>query len=194
MRKLSIIVISLMLSGCHLIDGSSGSGSSGGTTTPPITQGGGSTPPVDPTPPIPVAKKPNWTASLEHAVEKLVQGKPISQQDLVLVDNVKNSADVDVNTSALTAELKQLMRSTNQFAVVPEAEVTAAKDTLGLADEDSLNTRSKTIGLARHLTAPFILYTTVEGNGPENMNLFSQVMQVQTGELVWSAKNNVVVE
>lgn len=192
MRKLSIIVISLMLSGCHLIDGTGGTGT---TPTPPTTSPGtGTTPPDEPITPIPVPKKPNWTASLEHAVEKLAQGKPIDQQELVLVDDVKNSSDIEVNTRSLTSELMQLMRSTKRFSIVPDAELTAAKETLGLADEDSLNTRSKTIGLARHLTAPYILYTSVEGSGPENLNVFSQVMQVQTGELVWSAKSNVVVE
>ena len=189
MHKFSIFIICLMLSGCHLIDGAGGDKPGG---KPPITQGGEPTPTIPD--PIPASKKPNWSASLEQVVEKLVQDKPVNQQDLVLIANVKNSADIDINTQTLTSELKQLIGSTKHFATVPDVELATARETLGLTDEDSLNTRSKTIGLARYLTMPYILYTTVEGNGPEHLNLLSQVMQVQTGELIWSEKKVVVVE
>ena len=190
MRKVLVVIAILTLSGCHLL-GLPGPG----TVSPPPGDGPGTvvTPPLEPDPGTvvtPPEKAPDWPVSLETMTETLIKGAAINKDEILLVDTIKNSSNVDLNTTALTSQLMQNIDSTKRFTLVPQEQMTAARQALGLQDEDSLNTRSKTIGLARYLTVPYILYTSIEGKDRE-LSLSSQIMQVQTGELIWSGKTPV---
>jgi uncharacterized protein (TIGR02722 family) len=190
MRKIALAAIIVMLSGCHLIDSNN---------QPPITRSGQTpgtvvTPPDEPDPGTvivtPPAKTVDWPVSLEKTAEKVVKDAALSKDDLLLIDNVKNNSNASVNTADLNERLKQIIESTKRFNLVPGAQLAAAKTELGLSNEDSLNTRSKTIGLARHLNASHILFTTIDGKDID-LTLSSQIMQVNSGELIWSAKTPV---
>lgn len=190
MRKVLVVIAILTLSGCHLLDlpGS-------GTVSPPTGDGPGTvvTPPVEPDPGTvitPPEKTPDWPVSLETMAEKLVKGAAINKDETLLVDTIKNSTNTDLDTTVLTSQFMQVVGSTKRFTLVPQEQMMSARQALGLQDEDSLNTRSKTIGLARYLAVPYILYTSIEGKDLE-LTLSSQIMQVQTGELIWSEKTPV---
>lgn len=186
MRKVLITITILLLSGCHLIDLPGQ-----GPTQPRPGDGPGTviTPPDDPgtvvvTPP---AQKPDWPISLEAMAENLIKDGVVNKDEPVLLNNVKNNSNIDLDTVKLTSQLKDVIESTKRFMMIPEDKLTEARQALDLQDDDSLNTRSKAIGLARYLTVPYILYTTIEGKDLE-LSLSSQIMQVQTGELIWSGK------
>lgn len=187
MRKLLVFVAILLLSGCHIFDTPSDPGGKKPGGDPGVIV----TPPDEPDPnivPPPLPEKTvNWPVSLELVVEQMIRGSAIKESDVLLVDNVKNNSDTDLDIDSLTSQLKQTVASAQHFALAPENQVSTAKQALNLQDDDSLNSRNKTIGLARYLAIPYILYTTISGQGSD-VSLVSQIMQVQTGELIWSEK------
>ena len=74
--------------------------------------------------------------------------------------------------------------------MVPQGVVSAARKTLGLSQDDSLVTRSKAIGLGRYVQAQYVIYSVMSGSSKER-SIEMQLMEVQTGEIVWSGKQSI---
>lgn len=74
--------------------------------------------------------------------------------------------------------------------MIPAAQLATAKQTLGLSEDDSLGSRTKAIGLARYVSAQYVLYSDVSGDVKAPV-IDMQLMLVQTGEIIWSGHGNV---
>ncbi|QIA51168.1 penicillin-binding protein activator LpoB [Pantoea agglomerans] len=153
--------------------------------------------PVQPVPqpepvpqPQPVPQPPklvtiNWDASVQPLVAQMLQAASAEQGSVLLVDRVKNSTNGALQSEKATAAIQNALNNNGKFTLVSADQLAQAKQTLGLSPDDSLNSRSKAIGLARNVNAQYVLYSNARGD-VKAPTLQMQLMLVQTGEIIWS--------
>ncbi|PVZ87971.1 penicillin-binding protein activator LpoB [Serratia sp. S1B] len=147
-------------------------------------------PSTEAVPQPPKIQQLDWPGSLQPLISQMLTADGITPGSVLLLDSVKNSTNGSLQIAQATSALYQALASNSIFALVPEAQLASAKQTLGLSAEDSLGLRSKAISLARIVNAQYVLYSDVSGdvNSPQ---LEMQLMLVQTGEIVWSGHGDV---
>ncbi|WMQ73668.1 MAG: Penicillin-binding protein activator LpoB [Sodalis sp.] len=167
-------------------------------------------PTVEPAPPItvpiqlpPVTSEPvtlppkiktiDWSASLSPMVKQMLQVDGVNDGSVLLVNTFKNATNGNLQTDKATAALIRLIaEGGGAFQVVGADKLHAARQMLGLSADDSLGSRSKAVGLARHLNAQYVLYSVANGD-VKAPTLDLQLMLVQTGEIIWSG-NGVMLD
>lgn len=147
-------------------------------------------PSTEPVPQPPKIQQLDWAGSLQPLISQMLKTEGVTPGSVLLLDSVKNSTNGSLQIAQATSALYQALASNPVFALVPEAQLASARQTLGLSAEDSLGLRSKAIGLARMVNAQYVLYSDVSGdvNAPQ---LEMQLMLVQTGEIIWSGNSDV---
>ena len=159
------------------------------------------TQPVEPVQPVPQPEQPvqqpqpvpqppklvtiNWDASVEPLVAQMVRAATVTPGSVLLVDRIKNSTNGALQGEKATNAIQNALNNNGKFSLVSSEQLAQAKQTLGLSQDDSLNSRSKAIGLARNLNAQYVLYSTAKGD-VKAPTLQMQLMLVQTGEIIWS--------
>ncbi|UEG73110.1 penicillin-binding protein activator LpoB [Pantoea agglomerans] len=153
--------------------------------------------PVQPVPqpepvpqPQPVPQPPklvtiNWDASVQPLVAQMLQAASAEPGSVLLVDRVKNSTNGALQSEKATAAIQNALNNNGKFTLVSADQLAQAKQTLGLSPDDSLNSRSKAIGMARNVNAQYVLYSNARGD-VKAPTLQMQLMLVQTGEIIWS--------
>lgn len=138
----------------------------------------------------PKIKTINWDASVQPLVAQMLQSSAVTPGSVLLVDRVKNSTNGNLQSEKATAAIQNALNNNGKFTLVTSDQLTQAKQTLGLPPDDSLNSRSKAVGLARYLNAQYVLYSNAQGDvkAPE---LQMQLMLVQSGEIIWSGNGDV---
>ncbi|MGX9275005.1 penicillin-binding protein activator LpoB [Pantoea ananatis] len=159
------------------------------------------TQPVEPVQPVPQPEQPipqpqpvpqppklvtiNWDASVEPLIAQMVRAATVTPGSVLLVDRIKNSTNGALQGEKATSAIQNALNNNGKFTLVSSEQLAQAKQTLGLSPDDSLNSRSKAIGLARNLNAQYVLYSTAKGD-VKSPTLQMQLMLVQTGEIIWS--------
>jgi len=146
--------------------------------------------PVPQPQPQPVPQPPklvtiNWDASVQPLVAQMLQAASAEPGSVLLVDRIKNSTNGALQSEKATAAIQNALNNNGKFTLVSSDQLAQAKQTLGLSPEDSLNSRSKAIGLARNVNAQYVLYSNARGD-VKAPALQMQLMLVQTGEIIWS--------
>lgn len=146
-------------------------------------------PVLEPTQPVPPKLKTiNWDASVQPLVAQMLNSSGSAAPGSVLmVDRIKNSTNGTLQSGKATDAIQNALANNGKFTLVTNDQLAQAKHTLGLSADDSLNSRSKAIGLARTLNAQYVLYSTAQGD-VKTPTLQMQLMLVQTGEIIWSGK------
>ncbi|GLW37795.1 penicillin-binding protein activator LpoB [Pectobacterium carotovorum subsp. carotovorum] len=142
-------------------------------------------PPGESVPQPPKIQTLNWEASINPLVAQMLKADGVTPGSILLVDSVKNNTNGSLPIAKATGALYSALSSGKAFTLVPREQLAAAKQTLGLSVDDSLGSRSKAIGLARYVSAQYVLYSDVSGD-VKSPQLDMQLMLVQTGEIVWS--------
>ena len=155
-------------------------------TPPQITQ-----PQPQEVPQPPKLQSINWQQSVQPLVSSMMSTPGITPGSVLLVDRLKNNTNGSIQSDNAYLAINQALSSNSKFTLVTTAQLNQAKQALGLSPEDSLNSRSKAIGLARNLNAQYVLYSTARGDA-KSPKLQMQLMLVQTGEIVWSGSGNAV--
>jgi uncharacterized protein (TIGR02722 family) len=156
--------------------------------TPPIEQP--QLPVSEPVPQPPKIQQLDWLGSVQPLVNQMLKADGVNPGSVLLLDSVKNNTNGALQTAKATSALHKALASNQTFSIVPEAQLVSAKQTLGLSADDSLGSRSKAIGLARIVSAQYVLYSDVSGD-VKSPTLDMQLMLVQTGEIVWSGNGTV---
>lgn len=157
-------------------------------TPPQLTD---SQPQVQEVPQLPKLQSINWQNSVQPLVNSMMNTPGITPGSVLLVDRLKNNTNGSIQSDDAYLAINQALSSNSKFTLVTTAQLNQAKQALGLSPEDSLNSRSKAIGLARNLNAQYVLYSTARGDA-KSPKLQMQLMLVQTGEIVWSGSGNAV--
>lgn len=152
---------------------------------PPISQPA----PVETVPQPPKLRSVNWDSSVQPLVASLLKTDGITDGSVLLVDRIKNSTNGSLQSDKATAALQSALANNGKFKLVSLQQLNQAKQTLGLSPEDSLNSRSKAVGLARYVGAQYVLYSNAEGD-VKAPQLQMQLMLVQTGEIIWSGSGD----
>lgn len=140
----------------------------------------------EPVPMPPKIKSIDWQASLSPMVQQMLAVDGINDGSVLLVNTMKNATNGSVQTCKATAALTRLIADAGgKFQVVGADKLNAARQTLGLSADDSLEWRSKAVGLARYLNAQYVLYSAASGD-VKQPTIDLQLMLVQTGEIIWS--------
>lgn len=147
-------------------------------------------PPPDKVPTPPKQQTTDWSAAIALLVAQMAAADGVESGKVLLVDSVKNNTNGSLPVQQITANMMSAVENTHRFNVVPQDVVNAARKTLGLSQEDSLVTRSKAIGLGRYVQANYVIYSVMSGSNKER-RLEMQLMEVQTGEIIWTGKNNI---
>ncbi|WP_312052535.1 penicillin-binding protein activator LpoB [Pantoea brenneri] len=154
-------------------------------------------PPVQPVPqpepmpqPQPIPQPPklktiNWDASVQPLVAQMLRAASAEPGSVLLVDRIKNSTNGALQSEKATDAIQNALNNNGKFTLVSTEQLNQAKQTLGLSPDDSLNSRSKAIGLARNVNAQYVLYSNAQGD-VKTPTLQMQLMLVQTGEIIWS--------
>ena len=142
-------------------------------------------PPPQNVPQPPKLKTINWSASVSPLVANMVQSAGVNPGGVLLVDRLKNSTNGALQTEKATSAIQNALANNGKFTLVSDDQLNQARQTLGLSPEDSLNSRSKAIGLARIVNAQYVLYSNAKGE-VKSPTLQMQLMLVQTGEIIWS--------
>ncbi len=146
--------------------------------------------PLPTVPAPPVIKTLDWQGSVAPLVQQMLGVKDIAPGSMLVVNTVKNNTNGSIQTAKATDALYNALVSNGKFTVIAQPQITAAKQTLGLSTDDSLESRSKAVGLARYVNAQYVLYTDASGDA-KLPDLEMQLMLVQTGEIIWSGKGSV---
>ncbi|KYP97494.1 penicillin-binding protein [Sodalis-like endosymbiont of Proechinophthirus fluctus] len=140
--------------------------------------------------PVPMPQKIktiDWHASLSPMVQQMLAVEEINDSSVLLVNTLNNATNGSMQTGKATAVLTRLIvDGGGKFQVVGADKLNAARQMLGLSADDSLESRSKAVGLARYLNAQYVLYSTASGY-VKAPTLDLQLMLVQTGEIIWSS-------
>lgn len=140
----------------------------------------------EPVPMPPKIKTIDWQASMSPMVQQLLAVEGINDGSVLLVNTMKNATNGSMQTGKATASLTRLIADAGgKFQVVGAEQLNAARQTLGLSADDSLESRSKAVGMARYLNAQYVLYSAAGGD-VKQPTLDLQLMLVQTGEIIWS--------
>ncbi|MDI9221672.1 penicillin-binding protein activator LpoB [Pantoea sp. EA-12] len=186
-KRSSALLFALMLTGCVVKQQTPAPVEPTQPTTP--TQ-----PEQPPTPPVPppenVPQPPklktiNWSASVQPLVANMVQSAGVNPGSVLLVDRIKNSTNGALQSDKATDAIQSALANNGKFTLVTSDQLAQAKQALGLSADDSLNSRSKAIGLARNVNAQYVLYSNAQGD-VKSPTLQMQLMLVQTGEIIWS--------
>ncbi|RLM27078.1 penicillin-binding protein activator LpoB [Brenneria alni] len=147
-------------------------------------------PPGEQVPPPPKILTLNWDATINPLVAQMLKAEGVTPGSILLLDSVKNNTNGALPTAKANSALYNALSASRAFTLVPREQMAAAKQTLGLSVDDSLGSRSKAIGLARYVSAQYVLYSDVSGDVKSPV-LDMQLMLVQTGEIVWSGNGAV---
>lgn len=147
-------------------------------------------PPSEPVPTPPKIQTLDWDGSIQPLVAQMLNAEGVAPGGILLVDSVKNSTNGALPVAKATSALYDALSASQHFTLVSREQVASAKQTLGLSVDDSLGSRSKAIGLARYVSAQYVLYSDVGGD-VKTPQLDMQLMLVQTGEIVWSGHGDV---
>lgn len=131
----------------------------------------------------------NWEPTVVTLVKALITENTVDNNNLLLLDTIKNSTGQYFRTEVLFDLLTVKLQQSSPFSLVSRSTVNAARKTLGLPADDTLTTKSKVIGLARNVGANYILYTVLTGS-PQQPKISMQLMLTNSGELVWSKSAN----
>lgn len=159
-------------------------------TITPVTPEETTPVPEQPVPQPPKIQSFNWLGSVQPLIAQMLKADGVTPGSVLLLDSVKNNTNGSLQTGKATAALHKALGANQTFTVVPQAQLTSAKQTLGLSAEDSLGSRSKAIGLARIVNAQYVLYSDASGD-VKSPQLDMQLMLVQTGEIIWSGNGAV---
>lgn len=129
----------------------------------------------------------DWRASLSPLVQQVVAVDNINDGSVLLINTMENSTNGSLQTNKATLALTKLITDAGRFQVVGIDKLNSARQTLGLTVDDSLESRSKAVGLARYLNAQYVLYSTASGD-VKQPDLALQLILVQSGEIIWSSK------
>ncbi|MRS13543.1 penicillin-binding protein activator LpoB [Enterobacteriaceae bacterium RIT691] len=140
--------------------------------------------------PAPKVRHYDWNGAAQPLVAKMVQSEGIAAGSILMVDSVNNRTNGSINTVDATAALNSALKGNSKFTLVSPQQLAVAKQQLGLSAQDSLGSRNKAMGLARTVGAQYVLYSNATGNA-NAPTLSSQLMLVQTGEIIWSGKGAV---
>lgn len=194
-RMSGIALAALLLSGCQ---GLLPRGETPSQPPAPTTPAKPSVVPT-PTPPVvtPVPQPPkmtsvDWQGSFAPLIDQLLSAPGVEAGSILLVDGVQNKTNGQLSMANASEVLRSALAGNPRFQMVSAAQLVQAKQSLGLAANDSLGSRSKAIGLARQVSAQYVLYTTVSGN-VQAPRLAMQLMLVQSGEIIWSGKGPVAL-
>ncbi|MFM1313639.1 penicillin-binding protein activator LpoB [Yersinia enterocolitica] len=189
-RYLSVALAALVLTGC--ITQPPVEPTTPPVTIEPVTPPVPETPPqVDNVPPPPKMEQSiDWAASVEPLVAQMVNSNDVANGSILLLDSVKNNTNGRLQTAKATSALHQVLSSNKKFVLISPQQLAVAKQTLGLSEEDSLGSRSKAIGLARYVSAQYVLYSDVSGD-VKSPTIEMQLMQAQAGEIIWSGNGPV---
>ncbi|AKZ65967.1 Lipoprotein YcfM, part of a salvage pathway of unknown substrate [Candidatus Palibaumannia cicadellinicola] len=135
----------------------------------------------------------NWEASLSPLVNNMMLVDGIRKNSLLLVNTIKNNTNGSLKSGQATTMLRSLIAAANseKFTLIRVDTIKSARINLGLSYEDSLESRSKAIALARYLKAQYVLYSTANGD-IKKPELDMQLMLVNTGEIVWDGKGIII--
>ncbi len=186
-KRSSALLFALMLTGCVVKQQTPAPVEPTQPTTPTQPEQP-STPPVPPpenVPQPPKLKTINWSASVQPLVANMVQSAGVNPGSVLLVDRIKNSTNGALQSDKATDAIQSALANNGKFTLVTPEQLAQAKQALGLSADDSLNSRSKAIGLARNVNAQYVLYSNAQGD-VKSPTLQMQLMLVQTGEIIWS--------
>ncbi|MCO6538045.1 MAG: hypothetical protein J6567_08815 [Gilliamella sp.] len=170
-----------VLTGCHLISN---------------TQKVEVKPPVDVTQPddtgvieMPpeIAKQTDWNSVLSPFIKKLVN-VPLSNSDnkLIFISDIQNRSGDYIANNQIDEALHQLMHKQNTFTVVDRQTISQAKQSLGISADDKLVSRGKMIGLAKSISASYVLFTTIYKvpSASNDVDLAMELISTQSGEIL----------
>lgn len=144
--------------------------------------------PAVPTPPK--IKTIDWQGAFAPLLQQMAATQGINPGSTLLVNTLKNNTNGNLPTGNATDALYTALSANGKFALIPQAQMSAAKQTLGLSADDSLETRGKAIGLARYVNAQYVLYSDASGDA-KSPALELQLILVQSGEIIWSGQGRL---
>ncbi|PHM67181.1 penicillin-binding protein activator LpoB [Xenorhabdus stockiae] len=147
-------------------------------------------PPLQKVPQPPKIQSINWNNIVQPLVDQMAKAHGVEAGKILLVDNVKNNTSGSLRTLKATDAITDVVSKTHVFQVVPKNQVYYARQALGLSSEDSLASRSKSIGLARYLNADYVIYSVASGD-TQQRKINMQLMLVKTGEILWSGSSDI---
>jgi uncharacterized protein (TIGR02722 family) len=186
-KRSGALLFALMLTGCVVKQQTPAPVEPTQPTTPtqPVEPPPQPVPPPETVPQPPKLKTINWNASVQPLVGNMVQSSGVNPGSVLLVDRIKNSTNGALQTDKATDAIQNALANNGKFTLITPEQLAQAKQTLGLSPDDSLNSRSKAIGLARNVNAQYVLYSNAQGD-VKAPTLQMQLMLVQTGEIIWS--------
>ncbi|MEG3128053.1 penicillin-binding protein activator LpoB [Pantoea cypripedii] len=187
LQRSGALLFALMLTGC-VIKQQTPAPVEPTTPTTPTQPVPPPTPPQQPpqtVPQPPKLKTINWNASVQPLVANMVQSAGVNPDSVLLVDRMKNNTNGSLQSDNATDAIQNALANNGKFTLVTPQQLTQAKQALGLSADDSLNSRSKAIGLARNVNAQYVLYSTAQGD-VKTPTIQMLLMLVQTGEIIWS--------
>jgi uncharacterized protein (TIGR02722 family) len=123
-------------------------------------------------------------------MQQMIATQGVNPGSTLLINRLKNNTNGNVQTGNATDALYAALASNGKFTLIPQAQMSAARQTLGLSADDSLETRGKAIGLARYVNAQYVLYSDASGDA-RSPTLEMQLILVQSGEIIWSGKGQI---
>ncbi|MDT9587184.1 MAG: penicillin-binding protein activator LpoB [Candidatus Arsenophonus melophagi] len=123
-------------------------------------------------------------------VNQLISSPWVKSGRILLIDLIKNNTNMSIQAMQATDAIINVINNQHVFKLVPQSVVLSARKAFGLSLEDSLVTRSKSIGLARYVQADYVLYSVISGNQKKS-KIDMQLIETQSGEILWTGTNHI---
>ncbi|AYA39939.1 penicillin-binding protein activator LpoB [Xenorhabdus nematophila] len=188
-RILFVILSTMLLASCVLPEATQ----QPAPVTPVEPKEKQETTPIEPSEKVlqpPKIQSINWNGIVQPLIEEMAKAHGVETGKVLLVDSVKNNTNGSLRTLKATEAIIDAISNKHIFQIVSRSQIHLARQALGLSTEDSLGLRSKSIGLARYLSADYVLYSVVSSNKGQR-DLEMQLMLVKTGEILWSGHRDI---
>lgn len=129
-----------------------------------------------------------WKLIIYPMLENLFKFSNIRMNSTILIDSVENNSSFLFLSNNIIDIIIKKISDFGVFNVIPKIVIEKSKKFLGFAYKDSLVTKSKVIGLARHIKSDYVLYLCISDINVEK-EIIIQLIDTNSGEMVWVGKN-----
>ncbi|MGP1939526.1 MAG: penicillin-binding protein activator LpoB [Arsenophonus sp. ET-DL9-MAG3] len=132
----------------------------------------------------------NWSTLIIPLINKLIETQDVKLGKILLIESISNNTNMTIQSMQVTNAIINVINNQNVFKLVSQDIAINARKALNLSQKDSLITRSKAIGLGRYIQTDYVLYSIISGD-QQRSEIEMQLMETQTGEILWSGKNYI---
>ena len=138
------------------------------------------------TPPVKIHRY-DWEAAMKRLLASMRKQGVDTTQGTLQVSRFSNHAGGVINQEKGHVVMVSTLSNNTKFSILTAEKMQAARQSLGLSGNDTLQTRRKALAVSRKLNADYMLYSTIRGNISQPVMSIS-IIGVADGLILFTSK------